>query len=309
MRVVALTTGEAGMRSQAEGLAGALGTGFEGRTVRLRRPWRVLPGLDRMPALLRFGVVPSPAPPWPDVLISCGRRAALASVAFRHACRGHAFTVHIQDPGIPPRRFDLVVPPDHDGLAGGNVVATRGALHHVTQAGLSAAGDRWRARLGRPDAAVLLGGPSRTHRFTSRHVDALAEGLGRVTGRVVLTPSRRTPPWVVAALRSRLPEAWFWDGRGDNPYLAMLALAKHIVVTEDSVSMISEAASTGKPIHVAAMEGGSRRFELFHARMRAEGVTRPFDGRLDTWSYEPVDDKERVAAEILRRLADRGRRD
>ena len=307
MRVVALTTGEAGMRAQAEGLAEALGTGFESRTVCLRRPWGVLPGLDRVPALLRFGVDPSPAPPWPDVLISCGRRAALASVALRRACRGHTFTAHIQDPGIAPHRFDLIAPPGHDGLTGRNVIATRGALHHITPAKLAAAGDKWRARLGRPDAAVLLGGPSRTHRFTSGYVDTLAESLGCITGRVVLTPSRRTPSWVVAALRSRLPDAWFWDGNGDNPYLAMLALAKHIVVTEDSVSMVSEAASTGKPIHVAAMEGGSRRFERFHAQMRAEGVTRPFDGRLETWSYEPVDDKDRVAAEILRRLADRGR--
>lgn len=104
-------------------------------------------------------------------------------------------------------------------------------------------------------------------------------------------------------LRQRLPRAWIWDGTGDNPYLGMLALAGHLVVTEDSVSMISEAASTGKPVHVAATDGGSARFDAFHAMLREEGVTRPFDGTLAAWTYEPVDEAARVAAEIRRRCS------
>ena len=103
-------------------------------------------------------------------------------------------------------------------------------------------------------------------------------------------------------LRQRLPRTWIWDGTGDNPYLGMLALAEHLVVTEDSASMISEAASTGKPVHVAAMDGGNARFDAFHALLREEGVTRPFDGTLASWSYEPVNDTPHIAAEIRRRI-------
>ena len=60
----------------------------------------------------------------------------------------------------------------------------------------------------------------------------------------------------VVALRARLPDAWFWDGSGTSPYLGMLALARHIVVTEDSVSMTSEAIATGKPVYAARLAGG-----------------------------------------------------
>ena len=117
-----------------------------------------------------------------------------------------------------------------------------------------------------------------------------------------MTASRRTGPGVVDALKARVPRAWFWDGTGPNPYLGMLALAGHIVVTEDSVSMISEAISTGKPVYVAEMAGGSRRLAQFHASLMEDGIVRPFDGRLSQWRYEPVNETPRIAAEVRRRM-------
>jgi mitochondrial fission protein ELM1 len=102
--------------------------------------------------------------------------------------------------------------------------------------------------------------------------------------------------------------AVFWDGRGDNPYLGYLGLADALIVTVDSVTMISEAAATGKPVHVAELEGGSAKFRRFHAGMREGGITRPFAGRIEDWSYPPLDETGRVAAEVKRRLEDHLRR-
>lgn len=300
------------MAAQAEGLAAALDRGFEAKVAR--------PGLLR--ALLPAGPAPAPsgrgpeaalAPPWPDLLISCGRRSARLSVAVRRASGGATFTVHIQDPRLSPRRFDLVLAPRHDGLAGPNVFATRGALHRITRAGLEAAARRWRERLGPLRAAVLVGGARRRRGVDRAAVERLAAGLARVEGAVAVTGSRRTDPEALAILRARLPHARFWDGAAgadpaENPYSGMLALARHIVVTADSVSMTSEAAATGKPVHVAALGPVGKRVARFHALLRAEGVTRPFDGALPSWTYEPVDDAPRAAAEVLRRMAARDQR-
>ena len=82
----------------------------------------------------------------------------------------------------------------------------------------------------------------------------------------------------------------------------MLALARHIVVTEDSVSMISEAISIGKPVYVAVMAGGNRRLAQFHASLAEDGIVRPFDGRLAEWRYEPVNETPRIVAEVLWRM-------
>ena len=300
--VWALTTGEAGAAGQAEGLAAAVGWPFEVKTVRLRRPWCWLPAHRQVPGLLQYGLAERLGPPWPELLITCGRRSASVSVAVRHASEGRCFTAHIQNPRIPLRHFDLVVPPRHDGVTGSNVLATRVALHRLTPERLAAAGDAWRSRLGDLNVAVLLGGRSRSHRFTPETVGALADGLAGLEGPVAVTASRRTEPGVLAELKARLPDAWFWDGTGSNPYSGMLALARHIVVTEDSVSMTSEAVSTGKPVYAARMAGGNRRLARFQAALREEGVLRPFDGRLAEWCYEPVDETPRVAAELLRRM-------
>ena len=288
------------MLSQAVGLAEAVGWPFEARTVHLRAPWSWVPG-HLCPAALS-GLREPLERCWPDLLITCGRRSVAISIAIRRASRGRTFTVHVQNPRVPARFFDLVVPPRHDGTRGDNILWTRCALHRITPAMLEAAAAAWRRRLGSPTVAVLLGGDSRTYRFTPRRAGALADGLALIDGPMVITPSRRTSTEVVTMLRQRLPRAWIWDGTGDNPYLGMLALAEHLVVTEDSVSMISEAASTGKPVYVAAMDGGSSRLEAFHDMLREDGVTRPFDGTLESWSYEPINETPRIAAEIRRRI-------
>ena len=303
--VWALTTGEAGAAGQAEGLAAAVGRRFEVKTARLRRPWRWLPVHPQAPGLLQMGLAESLGPPWPELLITCGRRSASVSIAVRRASGGRCFTAHIQNPRVPPGHFDLVVPPRHDGVSGPNVLSTRVALHRLTAQALAAAGEAWRETLGDLNVAVLLGGRSRSHRFTPETVQALAEGLERLEGPIAVTASRRTEPGVVAALRTRLPEARFWDGAGCNPYAGMLALARHIVVTEDSVSMTSEAVSTGKPVYAARMAGGNRRLTRFQAALMAEGVLRRFEGRLADWRYDPINEAPRVAAELLRRLGAR----
>ena len=241
------------MRSQAEGLAEALHWPFESISVRLRRPWSWLPAHRQPPGFLRYGLQERLPQPWPDLLITCGRRSASVSAAIRRAARGRTFTVHVQNPQTPPHYFDLVVPMQHDGLAGPNVMATRAALHRITPEKLAAAGAEWGDRLGDLNVAVMLGGRTRSFRFTRETIDGLVSGLAGVDGSVAVTASRRTEASVVDALKARLPGAWFWDGTGPNPYLGMLALARHIVVTEDSVSLISEAISTGKPVYVAEM--------------------------------------------------------
>jgi hypothetical protein len=121
---------------------------------------------------------------------------------------------------------------------------------------------------------------------------------------ILLTPSRRTGRDVEAALRQALAgtPCYIWDGKGDNPYLALLALSDFLVTTADSVNMVSEACFTGKPVYVVDLPGGSQKFLRFHDAMRKGGYTRPFTGKLEHWTYPPLDEVRRVAAEILQRM-------
>ena len=121
----------------------------------------------------------------------------------------------------------------------------------------------------------------------------------------MVTTSRRTGEENIKILKETLgtdKNVFFWDGTGDNPYFAFLGLADHIIVTEDSVSMTSEALSTGKPVSIAPLEGGAKRLNLFHRMLQEQGYTKPFTGSLETWLYTPPNNMLKITAEIKRRI-------
>jgi mitochondrial fission protein ELM1 len=307
-----ITEGHAGMEAQCRGLAAALGLAPVIKRVRVRWLWDILPN--------RFWFAPLRAlaadsdrldPPWPDLVISCGSVGAPLAAAIRAASGGRTRAVHIQDPKMDAHRFDLIIAPRHDGLSGDNVLSSKAAIHPVTPQKLADGARQWApafATLPRPLIGVLIGGSNGRHRLTPEIVGRLADDLAalarRTGGSLAVTPSRRTGAENESALRERLKDVptYIWDGKGDNPYFGLLALADAIVVTEDSVSMTSEAVATGKPVYVAALAGDSRRLRRFHQMLMEDGITRPFDGKLASWTYEPPNDTEHAAAEIRRRF-------
>jgi mitochondrial fission protein ELM1 len=311
-----VSPGQVGMKAQCRGIAEALGLDFEFKDVRFRAPWSWLP--ETLLATAPLGVQPydmltadspSLAAPWPDIAITLGSRCAPIGVAMKRKSGGKVFALHVQRPAVPASWLDAVISPWHDGLRGDNVIETVAALHHVTPAKLAEAADRWRpvfADLKRPLIAILLGGSNGLRRFqmTPAAIKKLGDGLGELAAAgcgLALTPSRRTDRHAVETLvpAVRALGGYAWDGESDNPYLGLLALADAIVVTEDSVSMTSEALSTGKPVFVAALEGSSGRIAAFQAELRRKGLTRAFAGKFERWAYETPDDTVQ-AAKLLR---------
>ena len=192
-----------------------------------------------------------------------------------------------------------------------NPPGNTGALAALIEAKLAAETAHWApifAALPRPLIAVLIGGDNSVYRLTEECFGAFCDrlvALAKSGVGLAITPSRRTGEAQRAQLQRRLAglRAYIWDGRGDNPYFGILGAADAILVTADSVSMISEAAATGKPVHIIELEGGSEKFARFHRVMREAGITRPFNGTLEQWHYAPLDDTARAAAEIRRRFA------
>lgn len=288
-----------GLRSQARGLAEVAGIAAEERLFTPRFPWSAM--APRMwPAPARVAGL---APPYPELLIGCGGNAAAVLAALRRQARG----VIIQHPRMDPRRFDLIVTAPHDGLSGRNVFVARTALHGMTPR-LPSERAIWTPRLAqlpRPLVAVLVGGSNGRFRLDVAVAEAIAAQLRTMMREdkvgLALTPSRRTGPEVRATFRRVLePEgAYVWDMTGDNPYVGMLACADAILVTEDSVSMISEAVATSVPVMTIGLPGKSRRIRAFTQGLIDAGRVRPYRGRLELWPVEPLDDTA-AAAEAMR---------
>ena len=309
------------MENQALGLAEALQRLLPSEITVRRVKWRK--AFDKLPSALKASWMLDPASDapfpaagedWPDVWIATGRATLPLSLMAKRRSGGKTFVVQTQDPRWRTGDYDLVVAPRHDGIEGANVLSITGSLHRVTPArlaeGAAAFADQLEA-LPRPRVAVLVGGASRAHDLPEAHAaelaDRIAAAVGDVGGSLMLTYSRRTPEAAKSAMNARLSDlpGLIWDGTGANPYFAFLHYADQILVTEDSANMAAEAASTGKPVHVLPMIATkpADKFERLHEDLRERGAARAFDGTLGGWSYEPLNETERAAREILNRLA------
>ena len=252
--------------------------------------------------------------PLPDIAIASGRVTVPYLRALKRASGGTVFTAFMQDPRWSRGACDMIWVPEHDALRGDNVLATLTSPHHLRPSALAAARatpDPRVARLAAPRLAMVLGGPSAGHSFEPADTRALA-GIARTAlaagYSVMVTPSRRTPPQVIAGIAEALAgeaadRAFVWDGTGDNPYVQMLAHADALVVTGDSVNMLGEAAATGRPVHVYEPTGGNPKMTGFIDRLVAEGAARRWAGRVETWSYAPIDATALIAHDLSARYA------
>lgn len=308
-----LTDGRSGNLRQAAALAGALGfASARNWTLAPRAPWRWL-APRRLPlAHWAFGreFAHALAKP-PRLAIGCGRQAALATRLLRE--RGVP-VVQILDPRLDPALWDLVVAPEHDGLAGDNVLTLLGSLHPVDEDWLAQARADFDAlaQLPRPRIALLAGGPSPHAKLDAA---AFAATLARVEavctaegGSLLATASRRTPDaWKQAlqAQRPRPPGICWLGGTGDasaNPYPGLLAWADRIVCTADSVNMLSEACATRAPVFVADIDRVHGRPRRFIDALLERGRVRPLDDTLAPFPVEPLRETARIAEEVRQRL-------
>ena len=315
----AISDGRAGIEAQAVGLAEAVArqvpanivvkrVGWSGKTGRL--PWWAN-WLPRRWLTPESGI----EAPWPDLWIAAGRATLPLSIRAKRWSGGKTYVVQIQDPRVPANMFDLVIPPKHDRMAGDNVLPITGSPHRVTSQRLETEYEKFKDQidaLPHPRVAVLLGGKSRAFDLSAVRAAEMAHQiqlpLEQEGGSLLMTFSRRTPEPAKALLTARLRHlpGVIWDGTGANPYFAFLAAADYILVTEDSTNMATEAASTGKPVFILKMDGTSLKFRLFHQELESMGAARPYGGAFHGWTYDPVDETGRAAAEVVARMDGRG---
>ncbi|MFD2264851.1 mitochondrial fission ELM1 family protein [Lacibacterium aquatile] len=291
---------KAGTIAQAVGLAERLGGASRIIEAVGRFPWRYLPA--RLWWNPRKALTVSLDGPPPNLVIAAGRSAVAPAAALRGP---NTRVVALLDPRMDPEKFDLVICPQHDRLRGRNVLTTIGALHKVTPERIAAdqATAAFRtADLPRPLIAVLVGGSNGRVRLNAAKLGQELAALAQKTGgSLAVSTSRRTGEAATAILRHALTDVPhdFYSGDGDNPYPGILAIADHILVTEDSVSMLSEAASTGKPVHILRLEGNPGKFRFFQEALITGRHARYFDGELPHWTAPVLDETQRAAEAVV----------
>ncbi len=207
-------------------------------------------------------------PPWPDLILTSGRRPANVAMWIREQSGGHTKIVFVGKPSSMPDDYDLIIySSEHQFPPRPNLQRITLPLMRVDPDAVATAAAEWAARLAdlpRPLTAFLVGGPTGPFVFDRRTVRNLLATVRRVIretgGSAYITTSRRTPPTAVAALQADLPAGarlFAWSAEAsDNPYRGLLGLADGFVVTGDSMSMLVEVIRLRKPLAIFPLPAG-----------------------------------------------------
>ncbi len=303
-----LTEGMHGMTSQAEGLAKALDLNFFHEKIELNNFWKLMP--SKFTPVKSFIFKNSIKENF-DVIISCGRKSVIPSIFFKQNSQKKIFNIHIQDPKVSLKNFDFVVAPEHDDLEGENVISTKGALHYLNMKEIDENKGYLEDKINnnKDIITLILGGPNKYYKYTKENIQKiylkLNNNINKKNLQLVVIPSMRTPSETIKLAKEYFgSDHLIIDSVDKRAYLSVLSLAKFIVVTCDSSSMISEAALTGKPIYVAQIPSSKNdyRFKKFRDLFKELNIIKELNDNLETWNYERLDETNRVAQEIKKKL-------
>ena len=308
LKALLLTEGLHGMISQTEGLAKALNFDYIHEKIELNSFWKLIP--TSFTPVKKF-VFKNQIEQDFDVIISCGRKSIIPSLFLKKKSKKKIINIHIQNPKISLKHFDFVVCPEHDNLEGPNVLRTKGAIHYLTLEEINNSKDYLLNKLERDKDVItlILGGPNKYYNYSDENMISIFSRINRMLKehnlQLVVIPSNRTPKKTI-----ELSKEYFTDNRtvidvvDKSAYLSSLALSKYLVVTCDSTSMISEAALTGKPVYVAMIPAlrNDKRFQRFRSLFEKLNIIKILENKLETWSYEKLNEADRIALEIKRKM-------
>ncbi|MBB6186620.1 mitochondrial fission ELM1 family protein [Rhodanobacter sp. MP7CTX1] len=309
----AITDSAAGNQRQALALAERLGLPVRHLILEPRAPWSWFAPRLSLGGPLALTVAQRElfAPPWPRVAVGCGRAAALFTRQLRGLSNGGCYTVQILNPRIDPAHWDTVIAPRHDRLSGPNVLQPIGSLNEVDDAWLQDGRESCPilADLPQPRVGVLLGGPRKgiplNAHVAKQLANRLLEGQRRDGGSLLILASRRTPPAVMEVMRETFGATpgliWADHGDGPNPYPGVLGWADRLVVTPDSVNMLSEACAVGCPVHTFVSAPLPEKIFRFHRVLRDAGLLHDLDVQSPA-SVAPLRETAAIAAELRQRI-------
>ena len=310
LKALLLTEGMHGMISQVEGIAKALDVEYSHKIVRLSFPWNLLPPkFTPISNIILKDKIYIDNNEIPDLIISCGRKSVIPSI-FLKKKNSKIFTIHVQDPKVNFKNFDAIIAPEHDNLKGDNVYNSKGAIHYITETEISKARQYLVDKIKSEKViSLILGGPNKYYSFKPEQIINIFNQIKSIfvsNGyKTIVIPSMRTPKEIIDLAIKEMGSCGYVVNKVDKQaYLSAYALANYIIVTCDSTSMISEAATSGKPIFVAHMKTkkNNYRFRKFFELFKEMGIIRDLGEKVESWTYNKHNEAQRIALEIKNKI-------
>ena len=312
LKALLLTQGMHGMVSQVEGLAKALGLSYKHQKIELKSFWNLIP-----PKIspISENLVKNKFVCDCKIIISCGRKSVIPSIALKKRLGNQIFNIHIQDPKVSFEHFDLIVSPEHDRLRGENIINTTGAIHYLTKKEINDNSKYLGIEKDKRKelVAFIIGGPNKYYNYSEKQIHELFNKVKTLFTpdkfKIIVIPSYRTPENILKiAFNTFSINHHVVKNIDKKAYLSALAISNYIVVTCDSTSMISEAAMTGKPVYIAMMKSfkPTGRFKKFYSQLKDLGITRELENKVESWSYNSLNEVNRIAPIVKAKMKKHG---
>ena len=305
-----VTDGAAGNISQVKGLADAMKLNYQLKSVELRSPWKYLPPgyLPTIDSTIK-NLIDFRDNVSPDYLITAGRKSVYLSLYLKNKLKDNLTTIHIQDPKIDSQSFDYVIAPEHDFIQGPNVIKSVLAINHINEKLLFLESDKFKEKLSsldKPIVTLIIGGKSNNYIFDNAALVSLSRMIDDTVNNnsisLVILFSRRTESFIKEHLINRYSKMHtVWTDESNNPYLTLLSQSSCLICTSDSVSMISEAVCSKKPVFIFRLKSKkkSNRIEIFNEKLLKLGYTKELSSKLTFDKTDYVNETAAIAKKIL----------
>lgn len=334
MIVWVLTDNKIGSNNQSIALAEQISPHYITKKIKYNGLIR-LPNLIRGGGLLGVNLTKSDnlqTAEYPNILICAGRRLSSIALNIKKKSQGKTFVINIMKPNLPYKKFDVILLPKHDNTSEStksknpNIIETNGSLNKVKLDRIENESSKWQIELNKmptPRIGFIIGGDTKSTKFPAKDfgktTKALSDLVNKLGGSLLITTSRRTSSKCLQALKENLDcKHYLYDWNDENsksakkknplgnPYFAYMGIADYLIVTGDSMSMVSEACSTGKPVYVYMPNSAlGKKHKRFCSELLANSYIKEFNknvSNLETYEYKPLNEAKRIAEIIVNKL-------
>ena len=242
-------------------------------------------------------------------IITCGKRMAGISIFIKSELKDKVKTIHIQNPGVSIKYFDLLIIPEHDRVTRSNVIQTKGALNFFNYSELK---NKYEYLKQSNEKTILLMVGGKNKRYTPQSIDYLnlsmkiIKTIKNTNGKLLLSVSRRTPQKAVRILdelfSKHLNNYEILSISENNPYPDILKSIDYGIVTSDSVNMISEIATTPIPLFIYKFPKETGKILNFLDDLESLGIIKIFENKLFTYNKTQLNTNQDTALKVSKFL-------
>ena len=243
-----------------------------------------------------------------NLIVSCGRIAAPYNLIFKKIY--HCKNLHILNPYFKKEEFSKIIIPKYDSskfLNKNNLILTSGTLVDREKINLKKKKLLNTSKLFKKNYKIvlfLIGGNGKSSKILFSDLKKTIQQINKEKKvEIVYCFSRRTPESIKnQVIENKKKDSLVFPKKLFNPYWDLINIADFIFVTEDSVSMTSDALSTGKPTYIIPISKLKHKIKDFQTDLKNKKITRIYNQKLSIWKYKKFEESKIVIEQIKKIL-------